>query len=153
MLKEKRKEGVPAVADIKEKLTQDCRNDKKADMIKANISKAKASDITALATAMSATVATAEGVSYRSPQVGEVSEPNFAAALSGCAQGKMTQPVSGATGVFVGVASAVTPAAAVQDYQGPKGRMAQMERSKVEFGVFGALEKAASITDNVAKFF
>lgn len=153
LIKEKRKEGLPNIEDVKEKLTQDCRNYKKSILINEKIAGAKAGDINALATAMSVTVASAEGVNYRSPQVGELSEPLLAAALSGCAQGKMTAPVAGSTGVYVGSATTITPANAVQDYAGPKGRMAQMERNKVEFGVYKALEKAAKVEDNMVSFF
>jgi len=148
---EVREKGLPNIADMKDELTQLVMNEKKSEKIKENIKKANANTIDSLASIMGVTVTVADGVTFKSPQVGEVSEPKLAAAISGCATGKMTTAIAGNGGVYVGAVNSITPIDGA-DAAGSKMRLSQIMRSKFESELYRALEKASDIDDNRMQF-
>lgn len=150
-LKNIRKKGSVSIDDVREEITAAVKNEKKGEIIKNKILDTKATDINTLAAQMNTTALQADGVSFKNPQLGELRDDLFAAAFSGCAQGKMTGPVVGATGVYAGVAEAVQPAAG--DVASAVNRLKMQERGKIEFGIFNALNKSAKIEDFRANIF
>lgn len=150
-MKNIRNKGSVNIDDVREEITAAVKNEKKGEIIKKKILDAKATDINALATQMNTVTLQADGVSFKNPQLGELRDDLFAAAFSGCAQGKMTGPVVGATGVYDGFVEAVQPAAG--DVASAVNRLKMQERNKIEYGIFNALNKAAKIEDYRANIF
>ncbi|WP_347924336.1 SurA N-terminal domain-containing protein [Pontimicrobium sp. SW4] len=127
------------------------RKEKKAELIKAQISGATLEDI---ATNQSQTVQIALAVTMKAPTVsGAGSEPKIVGTAFGLTEGAISKPIGGNTGVFVVQLTKLTPAAELPNYQAAANRIGTAKATTVDVALLNALKEAAKIEDNRATFY
>ena len=149
-LKSIQPKGTPSVAGIKEELEPFVFNEKKAALIKSEIS---GNDLAAIASKFDVKVDTAKSVSLANgaiPKIGQ--EPAVVAAAYKLNTNEVSQPIVGKSGVYVvQLTNKITPPAA-SNLATTKNSLARSTKSIVKAKLLTALKKKADIEDNRAKF-
>jgi peptidyl-prolyl cis-trans isomerase D len=150
----RREEGDVKLADVKEQVEAQVRNEKKAEAIKEKLAgktsledmkavypdAASINDIPDLK--LSANVI--PGVGFAPAAIGSI---------FGVKQGELTQPIREDVGVIVGKLNALTPAAEIGDYSAYQGQLTQNASQRTTYSVMMALQDLAGVKDYRYKFF
>ena len=144
--------GLASVAEARPTVETIIRNEKKAKQIIDT--KFKGNTLEAISSSTGAPVLHADSLNFAAPFISGVgSEPKvIGAAFNKAVFGKVSDPITGATGVFAIKVESTGAKAATQDLASIKQNMIQTSRMSSYRG-FEALRKAATIKDNRAKFY
>lgn len=127
------------------------RKQKKAAMIKANLSGATLND---MATSQGQTVQTALAINMKSPTIsGAGNEPLVIGTAFGLGEGSVSKPIVGNNGVFVIEVTKKSPGAGLPNYQAAANRLGSSRSGLVNSAIIAALKEAADIEDNRATFY
>lgn len=153
---EKREKGFASLAQIKDQIEKLAIRDKKADMLIEKMKQAggEAANLDAISLKLKAPVDTAFTItfaSYNLPRTGP--EPDMIGYICSAEKGKLSSPLKGKSGVFMFTVDEITPAPAVTDYSQARGQMGMMFKSRINYSLNTALEKAYNIKDNRRFFY
>ncbi len=146
--------GVPAIADVKEDLTNDAMKAAKAEIIAGKLN--GVSSLDAAASAYGKAIQEARNVSFYQAQIPTIGdEPEVLAVVSTLSQNQVSAPIKGKNAVYVIQATSVTPSQAIQPVNVETDRkMMQMElSSRLSYQVPQAIRKIAGIVDKRVKFY
>lgn len=149
-----REEGHTPVSVVKAQIERQLRNDKKAELLIADINSKKqnSSSMSALAQNLDVEVQNATNIDFAAYQVpGAGIEPALVALATSAKQGEMSAPVAGNNGVFVVKVNAVE--AGTVDVAGEKAQLQQSASFKVDYKALEAIRGKAEITDERIKIF
>jgi peptidyl-prolyl cis-trans isomerase D len=150
----KRGEGDLQLADVKEQVEAQVRNEKKAEAIKEKLAgKTSLEDMKAVfpEAASLNEIPDLKLSANVIPGVGFA--PRAIGAIFGIEQGKITQPIREDVGVIVGKLNALTPAAEIGDYSAYQGQLTQNASQRTTYSVMMALQDLAGVKDYRYKFF
>lgn len=150
-LKSINKAGLSKVEDIKDQIEIEVTNLKKGEMLKERMA---GKDLPALAADFGVPVDTASNISFSSafiPNAG--AEPAVVAAAFGLNEGETSQPVVGATGVYVVKLTSKTEAGSAANIPQLRRTMASNIRNQVNFRLMESLKDKAAIKDLRSKFY
>lgn len=150
----KRDDGDLELADVKEQVEAQVRNEKKAELIKSKL-------------ADKATLEEMKAVYPNEASLNEIPDlklsanvipgvgfaPRAIGAIFGVKQGELTQPVREDVGVIVGKLNSLTPAAEIGDYSSYQGQLTQNASQRTTYSVMMALQDLAGVKDYRYKFF
>ncbi|MDG1277564.1 MAG: SurA N-terminal domain-containing protein [Algoriphagus sp.] len=150
----KKEEGDATLADVKEQVETQVRNEKKAELIQ---SKLKGMN----------TMEAMKGVFPEAASLNEIPDlklsssvipgvgfaPKAIGAIFGIKQGEITQPIKEDIGVIVSRLNTLTPAAEIGDYSGFQGQLTQSASQRTSYQVMMALQDLADVKDYRYKFF
>lgn len=153
---DKREKGFASLAQIKDQIEKSAIRDKKAEMLIDKMKQAGGdnANLDAISLKLKAPVDTAFTItfaSYNLPRTGP--EPDVIGYICSTEKGKLSKPVKGKSGVFMFTVDEVTPAPAVTDYTQARGQMGMMFKSRLNYSLNTALEKAYNIKDNRRFFY
>jgi parvulin-like peptidyl-prolyl isomerase len=147
-----KKEGVPALEDVREAFTREVVKEKKGEAF-AKMMDGK-TDLTALATETKSSVQTSADLTYSAFNLpGGYSESEVVGRIFAMPAGQTSKPMVGESGVYVVNMTGVTPAPAVADPEGEKRQLVERIRSRAEGQLFNALRTAATVKDERSKFY
>ena len=153
ILTAKNPEGYKTLDEVKDRLRAELLKDKKAEQIIADINAKNASDLDALAQALSLEVKTMTAVRLSSPTIpGAGFEPAVVGAAFGLNQGAFSAPIQGNNGVYVLTVDSKN-ANANQDLASAKRTLQTRYSTRVSFEPLNALEEKAEIVDERAKIY
>lgn len=150
----KRDEGDVKLADVKEQVEAQVRNEKKAEVIKEKLAGKTTLEEMKAAYPDAASVNEVPDLKLSAnviPGVGFA--PRAIGAIFGMKQGELTQPVREDVGVIVGKLNALTPAAEIGDYSAYQGQLTQNASQRTTYSVMMALQDLAGVKDYRYKFF
>ncbi len=149
-----RPKGTPELDAVKDQVKVAFMRDKRAELLSAKITAAKAATIDDLAAKLGKEVSMAEGASAQNPILGGTGyEPAVVAAGVYVQANKMSAPVEGNAGVYVvSKVSGITPPPA-SDLSQYKSQLKQQMNAKATREAIEALKKLANIKDNRFDFF
>lgn len=150
----KKEEGDAVLADVKEQVETQVRNEKKAALIQSKLK--------GLATLEEMKAAFPEAASLNEipdlklstsviPGVGFA--PKAIGAIFGIKEGQMTKAVQEDIGVLIGRLNNLTPAAEIGDYTGFQGQLTQNASQRTSYQIMMALQDLANVKDYRYKFF
>ena len=154
VLVSKRDEGDVKLADVKEQVEAQVRNEKKAEVIKERLAgKTSLEDMKAVFPneASLNEIPDLKLSANVIPGVGFA--PRAIGAIFGVKQGEFTQPIREDVGVIVGKLNALTPAAEIGDYSAYQGQLTQNASQRTAYSVMMALQDLAGVKDYRYKFF
>jgi hypothetical protein len=142
-----RRKGIPNFEDVEAQMKNDLIKEKKAERIKAEMTKFK--DLNTLASGMSLQVMNAE-VNFSAGQINGVGpEPKVIGALfSGLKDGQRTMPLVGDIGVYVIRIDKTTKAPATANYETERKQLLTGLRSNSRNEIYLALKDKAEVIDN-----
>lgn len=148
-----KEEGYQDVAAVQGSIERKLRNDKKAEVLMAELnSKKQGNDIAALASAIDSEVMTANQIDFGAFQVpGAGVEPALVALATTAKQNELSAPVAGNNGVYVVKVNNVSTTPA--DVDAEKAQLSQSNGFKVDYQATEAIRSQAEITDERSKFF
>lgn len=148
-----KEEGHQALAMVKGSIERELRNQKKAEMIIADInSKKQGNDITALASALDSEVQSASDIDFGAFQVpGAGVEPALVALATTAKSGEISAPVAGNNGVFIVKVNNIKEGTANIDAE--KNQLKQNITFKVDYQALEAIKNNSSIVDQRSKFY
>ncbi|MCE7056358.1 SurA N-terminal domain-containing protein [Algoriphagus sp. AGSA1] len=150
----KKSEGELALEDVKEQVTAQVRNEKKAEVIKSKLAGKASLDEMKAEYPNEASLNEVPDLKLSAnviPGVGFA--PRAIGAIFGVKQGEMTQAVREDVGVIVGKLNALTPAAEIGDYSAYQGQLTQNASQRTAYSVMMALQELAGVKDYRYKFF
>ncbi|MDR7128681.1 peptidyl-prolyl cis-trans isomerase D [Algoriphagus sp. 4150] len=150
----KRDDGDVKLADVKEQVEAQVKNEKKAEVIKAKLAGKTSLEDMKAAYPNEASVTEIPDLKLSTnviPGVGFA--PRAIGAVFGIKQGEITQPVREDVGVIVGKLNALTPAAEIGDYSSYQGQLTQSASQRTTYSVMMALQDLAGVKDYRYKFF
>jgi peptidyl-prolyl cis-trans isomerase D len=137
--------GLATVESVKDQITPQVRNAKKAEML---MTKMSGTDLNAIATANATTVSTGLSANLGNPSIGTAgSEPMVIAKTLALNPGNVSKPIEGISGVFVTKSITKTPAQVEKGSVMQKMTLTQMARSSVNYRLMETLKKNAKIKD------
>jgi len=149
-----REEGNTPVSVVKGQIERQLRNDRKAELLIAEINtkKQNSSSLSALAQNLDVEVQNASSIDFAAYQVpGAGIEPALVALATSAKQGELSAPVAGNNGVFVVNVNAVE--ASTVDVDNEKAQLQQSASFKVDYKALEAIRSKAEITDERIKIF
>lgn len=147
-----KQKGLPELDAFRESVKALYLQDKKAEMLTEKIKAAGAANIEAVASKFGKQVQAAEQVTFNNPAMGAAYEPNAVATALKTANGKLSAPVKGRSGVYVVQTISVTEPPKATDYS----LYASQQRQKAQYKsrlADGAQRKLADVKDNRFDFF
>jgi peptidyl-prolyl cis-trans isomerase D len=148
-LVEKNPEGLMSVEDASVTALPEIRKEKKAEMIREKITGTTVDEI---AKNNGQSPRSASAVTIKNTTLsGAGVEPKVVGAAFGLEQGKTSNPIDGAKGVYVIEVTKITEATKLDNYTSVINRLNAERKGAVQGKVYQALEKAADIEDNRAK--
>ncbi|GAB2779783.1 peptidylprolyl isomerase [Salinimicrobium soli] len=145
------KKGVKSVEAASSTVIPILQKEKKAAIIKERM---KGETLEAIASGQNVEVNTANAVNRNSPVLpGVGSEPYVVGTAFALEEGAISKPIEGQKGVFVVKLLKKTSAPEMESYRPYANRETSARRTTITTEVFSALEKAAEIEDNRAKFY
>lgn len=148
---ETKEEGVAPFEDVREIVEEEVITDKKADLLKSQMSDAGSLDD--LASALKVTVRTANGVSFNNPVLGGSQEPAVVGKVLTLESGEMSKPLKGKTGVYVVSVESFTDPLEVEEYSSEKNSLTSRMSSRVNTELYNALKEKANVKDERSKFY
>ena len=147
-----RKEGVPALEDVRELFTKEAAKAMKAE---AYIAKMQGkTDLNALATELGGSVQSATDMTFNSFSIpGGYSEFEVVGRLFALENGQTSVPLKGENAVYVVSMTNKTPAAEATDLTAEKSSLLQRAQGRVDNGVFNALREAVGVKDNGSLYY
>ncbi len=144
--------GLPTVDAVRTQLETAVKKQKKADLLKEKIGADK--DLNSIATKNGTTVNQATNLNLNNNKIGEGSEPSVSGAALALAQGSVSKPIVGESGVYVIKVLSSTPGTISEDGAGFEKQMMGMNlQNQVEMNYFKALEEGADVVDERYKFY
>lgn len=151
-LVDRREKGIGTMDQVRDQLTAEVRRDKKAEQIKAKLS--KGGSLESLASANGQQVLTADNVLFASPYLPSSGmEPYLVGALTNVGAGKTTSPIKGMNGVYVVQVVSVADVKAPADLSNDVKQSLMQLQSRSQYEVESALREKAGIVDNRYKFY
>lgn len=151
-LTKKHAEGLATVEDASARVIQYLRDEKKAEIIKAN--NANNTTLEALAAANNAQVQTATSLSMSAPIIpGGGEEKKVVGAAFALAEGKTSKLIAGTRGVYMIQVTTKTAAPAKDSYLAEMNSLRTQRSSSATGTVFEALKSASDIEDNRSVFY
>ena len=150
----RRDEGEVQLADVKEQVEAQVRNEKKADIIKAALAGKTSLEEMKAVYANEASINEIPDLKLSAnviPGVGFA--PAAIGSIFGLEQGELTDPIREDVGVIVGKLNALTPAAEIGDYSAYQGQLTQNASQRTTYSVMMALQDLAGVKDYRYKFF
>ncbi len=146
---EKKEKGLMSVEDASITAIPEIRKEKKAKMIRENITATTLNDIAKNQgqSARSAAAVTLKNTTLSGAGV----EPKVVGAAFGLAEGATSKLIDGEKGVYVVEVTKINEATKLDNYTSIMNRLSNERRNAVQTKVYQALEKAADIEDNRAK--
>ncbi len=148
-----REEGNTPVNVVKGQIERQLRNEKKAELLIAdmNTKKQNSSSMSALAQNLDVEVQNASNIDFAAYQVpGAGIEPALVALATTAKQGEMSAPVAGNNGVFVVKVNTVE--AGTVDVTSEKAQLQQSASFKVDYKALEAIRGKAEITDEKLRY-
>ncbi|MBE16667.1 MAG: peptidylprolyl isomerase [Cytophagaceae bacterium] len=150
-LTKKTKEGLTSAEDAATLITPKVRKQKKAEMIKANIT---ATELQEMANNQGQSVKTAGALNMSNPTIaGAGREPKVVGAAFALSEGQTSDLIEGDRGIYRVKVTKVTEAPSLDNYAVFTQQRTQAARNGVGPKVISALKKAADIEDNRATFY
>ncbi|MCU4177568.1 SurA N-terminal domain-containing protein [Carboxylicivirga sp. N1Y90] len=147
-----KEEGSQSINVVRASIERELRNEKKAEMIIAEIKGKNQSDMTALASSLESEVQSATGIDFGAFQVpGAGVEPALVAAATATAMGEVSAPVAGNNGVYVVKVNNVEQVETSEETE--KAQLKQNVTFKIDYQATEAIKKQATIVDDRSKFF
>lgn len=149
----KNPKGYASLEQVKEQITAQVKQDKKAAIIIADMKKKGGADINAIALSIGQAVDTAAFVNFNSNTLGKVGfEPKVIAKAPLSEIGKVSEPIQGNYGVYAYqvINKVVSPVPYVEKNE--KAEINNFYMSQVRERVFGELKDKAEIEDNRLQF-
>jgi peptidyl-prolyl cis-trans isomerase D len=151
MLTSKTKKGLMSTENASVTAIPEIRKEKKAAIIKANISGTTLEEIAA---SQNQSVQTALAINMKNPTLsGAGREPKVIGTAFGLKEGQISKPIKGNNGVYVIQVTKITPADGLSNYQSIANRIGSTKATAVNTELYNALKKAANIEDNRATFY
>jgi len=123
-------------------------------MEQINSKGANAKTIDELASAVGASVKSADNVNFSSSFVPNLGvEPALIGTVFSLKAGQLSKPIEGNAGVFVAVVDKFNEPAPQTDFTATKQQSVQQYQQRVSFEVFNALKEKANVEDNRGKFY
>jgi peptidyl-prolyl cis-trans isomerase D len=144
--------GLPAAAKVRTEIEPLLRNQEKAKQIIAKIG--KPATLEAVASAERQTVQQADSVAFANPVIPAAGyEPKVVGwSFNKAATGKVSAPISGATGVYVIKPAMIAARAGEVNADETKTQMEGQLKQSVGYSAISALRKAAKIKDDRSKY-
>ncbi len=148
---ETKAEGVAPFEDVREMVEAEVITDKKAELLKAQMSDAGSLDD--LASALKVSVRTANGVSFNNPALGGSQESAVVGKVLTLESGQMSTPLKGKTGVYVVTVESITDPLEVEEYASEKSSLTSRMSSRANTELYNALKEKANVKDERSKFY
>ncbi|UZD21686.1 peptidylprolyl isomerase [Algoriphagus halophytocola] len=150
----KREEGDVTLADVREQVEAQVKNEKKAELIKSKLAgKSSLEDMKAVYPD-EASINEVPDLKLSANVIAGVGfAPKAIGAIFGLEQGEISEPVREDVGVIVGKLNALTPAAEIGDYTAYQGQLTQNASQRTAYSVMMALQDLAGVKDYRYKFF
>jgi peptidyl-prolyl cis-trans isomerase D len=152
-----REEGTAAFEQVKDQIEPIVIRKKKAEMIEAKIKEAMNAnkDLRALANNLNTQVDTAKNIAFNSFSVPKLGiEPKLISSVANTdVNAGVSAPVEGNNAVYVFTVVNKTEAAEVDNYDQQKAQLTSTMRSRVNYEMVEAMQKATEIEDNRSRFF
>lgn len=143
--------GLPAVENIKQEIEQQVINQKKGEMLASQIS---GTDLNAIAQQFSTKVDTAQNVAFNASFVPSLGfEPRVIGKAYTMAQGSVSEPIQGQTGVFVVKVLSKPTAGQPNNIPELRRTMSSPVQQQVPSRLIQAMKKNADIEDNRSRFY
>lgn len=150
-LTSKKDKGLMSVEEASSTVTPILKKEKKAEVIKSRL---KGSTLQEIASNQGVSVQTADAVNLSSPTLaGAGEEPEVVGAIFSLEAGKVSEPIAGEKGVYVGELVSKFEAPAMDSYKGFAQQESAARRAQAGSRVFEALKKKAEIEDNRSRFY
>ena len=153
-ISESRKEGIAPLDQVYGEVESKVINNSKGDYLVEKFKGIGTSDLDALASALSVSVKTIDNVAFGSfsiPGIGV--EPKISAAFTTLKTNELSEPIVGASGVYVLKMVSIVEPSTQMDYAASKTTMTQEYTSRAGYQAFQALEKSAKVVDKRNKFY
>ncbi|PZX59891.1 peptidyl-prolyl cis-trans isomerase D [Algoriphagus ratkowskyi] len=150
----RRDEGDVKLADVKEQVEAQVRNEKKAEVIKSKLAGKTSLEEMKAVFANEASINEVPDLKLSAnviPGVGFA--PAAIGSIFGIKQGELTKPIREDVGVIVAKLNTLTPAAEIGDYSAYQGQLTQNASQRTTYSVMMALQDLAGVKDYRYKFF
>ncbi|WP_296313695.1 SurA N-terminal domain-containing protein [Winogradskyella sp. UBA3174] len=148
-LVEKNEKGLMNVEDASITAIPEIKKDKKAKMIRDNLTGTTIDDI---AKNQGLSVRTAAAITMNNTTLsGAGVEPEVIGAAFGLKVGAISKPINGAKGVYVLEVTKITEAPVLENYTSVINRLNSARNTTIQSKIYQALQKSADIEDNRAK--
>ena len=142
-------EGLMSVDDAKVAVGAAVRKEKKAELIKQQLSSGTLDEI---ASGQGQSVRTAGSINMSATNLtGSGNEPKVIGAAFGLSQGQISKPIAGSQGVYVVEVTQINEADKLDNYAAATNRINNTRKNAAQGKVYTALQEAADIEDNRAK--
>ena len=150
----KREEGDVTLADVREQVEAQVKNEKKAELIKSKLAgKTSLEDMKAVYPNEASLNEVPDLKLSANVIAGVGFAPKAIGAIFGLEQGAISAPIREDVGVIVGKLNALTPAAEIGDYTAYQGQLTQNASQRTAYSVMMALQDLAGVKDYRYKFF
>ena len=147
-----REEGIPEMEDVRDVFTKEVVKEKKGEAWVAKMQ--GKTDLNALATELGVPQQTATDLTLSSFNIpGGFNEYDVVGEIFALENGQTSVPLKGETGVYVVNVTTRTPAPEPQDLNIDKASLVQRAQSRVDGGLFNALQEAVGVKDDRSKFY
>ena len=151
-IKDVKEAGLPDVDELKATVTPLVIKEKKKAMLLKQIS--GYDSLEDVATKFEQTVSTANAVNrFTSMLAGVSNEPEVVGVGFGMAEGVVSQPIGGNSGVFVVLVKAKTAAEDLSNYAGYKASISNTAKQNIQTNVSDALKSNFEVTDNRNQYY
>jgi len=147
-----REEGIPEMEDVRDVFTKEVVKEKKGEAWVAKMQ--GKTDLNALATELGVSQQTATDLTLNSFNIpGGFNEYEVVGEIFALENGQTSVPLKGETGVYVVNVTNKAPAPEPQDLNIDKASLLQRAQSRVDGGLFNALQEAVGVKDDRSKFY
>ncbi|HRH67880.1 MAG: peptidylprolyl isomerase [Flavobacteriales bacterium] len=147
-----REEGIPQMEDVRDVFTKEVVKEKKGEAWVAKMQ--GKTDLNALATELGVSQQTATDLTLSSFNLpGGSNEYEVVGQIFALENGQTSVPLKGESGVYVVSITTKTPAPEPQDLNIDKASLLQRAQSRVDGGLFNALQEAVGVKDDRSKFY
>lgn len=153
---QKQDEGIPTLDQIRPRIEEIARREKKQEMIADEMAEilAGGGSINDIAAQMNLEVMTASDINFNTPALPDLGpEPKVIGAVFAKSENETTKPVKGNNGVFVAEIIRMDDVIAPEDLQQAAQPLQQAFRNRVQMQAFQAIKDKADIQDDRAMFF
>ncbi len=150
----KKEEGDVTLADVREQVETQVRNEKKAALIQSKLKGLATLEEMKAVYPESASINQIPDLKLSTSVIPGVGfAPKAIGSIFGIKAGQLTLPVQEDIGVLVGRLNTLTPAAEIGDYSGFQGSLTQNASQRTSYQVMMALQDLANVKDYRYKFF
>jgi len=150
----KKEEGDATLADVKEQVETQVRNDKKAALIQSKLKGLTTLEEMKAVYPESASISQIPDLKLSTSVIPGVGfAPKAIGSIFGIKEGQVTKPVQEDIGVVVGKLNNLTPAAEIGDYSGFQGQLTQNASQRTSYQIMMALQDLAKVKDFRYKYF